>query len=168
MLCLAALATGGATGIAVIALQRHVGKMAHGPQQLKEAFSWLSIGPAVSNFVGPVAAALLIDHAEQAPADEWGFRAAFILMAMLNSLQMGFRTLALEKRSSEVWQVLGAVKTEFGKFGEVLTRVRSQTQTVLNTLDQAQTRTNVMNRALRQVDALPESQTQALLPGQDI
>ncbi|MFY7873646.1 MAG: DNA recombination protein RmuC [Limnohabitans sp.] len=90
------------------------------------------------------------------------------LMAMLNSLQMGFRTLALEKRSSEVWQVLGAVKTEFGKFGEVLTRVRSQTQTVLNTLDQAQTRTNVMNRALRQVDALPESQTQALLPGQDI
>ena len=87
------------------------------------------------------------------------------LMAMLNSLQMGFRTLALEKRSSEVWQVLGAVKTEFGKFGDVLSRVRNQTQTVLNTLDQAQTRTNVMNRALRQVDALPEEQSQALLPG---
>ena len=87
------------------------------------------------------------------------------LMAMLNSLQMGFRTLALEKRSSEVWQVLGAVKTEFGKFGDVLSKVRSQTQTVLNTLDQAQTRTNVMNRALRQVDALPEAQSQALLPG---
>ncbi len=87
------------------------------------------------------------------------------LMAMLNSLQMGFRTLALEKRSSEVWQVLGAVKTEFGKFGDVLARVRTQTQTVLNTLDQAQTRTNVMNRALRQVDALPESQAQTLLPG---
>ncbi len=87
------------------------------------------------------------------------------LMAMLNSLQMGFRTLALEKRSSEVWQVLGAVKTEFDKFGDVLARVRSQTQTVLNTLEQAQTRTNVMNRALRQVDALPDEQSQALLPG---
>ena len=87
------------------------------------------------------------------------------LMAMLNALQMGFRTLALEKRSSEVWQVLGAVKTEFGKFGDVLTRVRNQTQTVLNTLDQAQTRSNVMHRALRQVDALPEADAQALLPG---
>jgi DNA recombination protein RmuC len=89
------------------------------------------------------------------------------LMAMLNALQMGFRTLALEKRSSEVWQVLGAVKTEFGKFGDVLDKVRNQTQTVLNTLDQAQTRSNVMSRALRQVDALPESQAQALLPGTD-
>ncbi|NBQ86912.1 MAG: DNA recombination protein RmuC [Betaproteobacteria bacterium] len=87
------------------------------------------------------------------------------LLAMLNSLQMGFRTLALEKRSSEVWQVLGAVKTEFGKFGDVLARVRNQTQTVLNTLDQAQTRTNVMNRALKSVDALPDAQAQALLPG---
>ena len=87
------------------------------------------------------------------------------LMAMLNSLQMGFRTLALEKRSSEVWQVLAAVKTEFGKFGDVLARVRTQTQTVLNTLEQAQTRSNVMHRALRQVDALPEEQAQALLPG---
>jgi predicted Zn-dependent peptidase len=48
------------------------------------------------------------------------------LLAMLNSLQMGFRTLALEKRSSEVWQVLGAVKTEFGKFGEVLARIKTQ------------------------------------------
>jgi DNA recombination protein RmuC len=86
------------------------------------------------------------------------------LMAMLNSLQMGFRTLALEKRSSEVWQVLGAVKTEFGKFGDVLTKVRNQTQTVLNTLEQAQTRSNVMNRKLRQIDALPEEQAQVLLP----
>jgi DNA recombination protein RmuC len=90
------------------------------------------------------------------------------LLAMLNSLQMGFRTLALEKRSSEVWQVLGAVKTEFGKFGDVLAKVRNQTQTVLNTLDQAQTRSNVMNRALRQVDALPDDQAQRLLPGQDV
>jgi DNA recombination protein RmuC len=87
------------------------------------------------------------------------------LLAMLNSLQMGFRTLALEKRSSEVWQVLGAVKTEFGKFGEVLARVKDQTQTVLNTLERAQTRSNVMNRALKSVDALPETQAQTLLPG---
>ncbi|MDR2129091.1 MAG: DNA recombination protein RmuC, partial [Burkholderiaceae bacterium] len=77
------------------------------------------------------------------------------LLALLSSLQMGFRTLALEKRSSEVWQVLGAVKTEFAKFGDVLGKVREQTQTVLNTLDKAQTRTNVMNRALKQVEALP-------------
>ncbi|MBN9408022.1 MAG: DNA recombination protein RmuC [Burkholderiales bacterium] len=86
------------------------------------------------------------------------------LLAMLNSLQMGFRTLALEKRSSEVWQVLGAVKTEFGKFGEVLSKVREHTQTVLNTLDKAQTRTNVMNRALRGVEALPEAESARLLP----
>jgi DNA recombination protein RmuC len=86
------------------------------------------------------------------------------LMAMLNSLQMGFRTLALEKRSSEVWQVLGAVKTEFGKFGDVLAKVKEQTQTVLNTLDKAQTRSNVMHRALRQVEALPEGQVPGLLP----
>ena len=88
------------------------------------------------------------------------------LMAMLNSLQMGFRTLALEKRSREVWQVLGAVKTEFGKFGDVLARVKEQTQSVLNTLDKAQTRSNVMHRALRQVEALPEGQVPGLLPNE--
>ncbi len=86
------------------------------------------------------------------------------LLAMLSSLQMGFRTLALEKRSSEVWQVLGAVKTEFGKFGDVLASVRSQTQTVLNTIDRAETRSRAMGRALKQVEALPESQAQSLLP----
>lgn len=86
------------------------------------------------------------------------------LLAILNSLQMGFRTLALEKRSSEVWQVLGAVKTEFTKFGDVLSKVKAQTQTVLNTLDQAQTRSNVMHRALRQVEALPEPAAASLLP----
>jgi DNA anti-recombination protein RmuC len=53
------------------------------------------------------------------------------VLAMLSSLQMGFRTLALEQRSSEVWQVLGAVKTEFGKFGDVLSRVKSQTEAAL-------------------------------------
>ncbi|MDP2261724.1 MAG: DNA recombination protein RmuC [Hydrogenophaga sp.] len=86
------------------------------------------------------------------------------LMAMLNSLQMGFRTLALERRSSEVWQVLGAVKTEFGKFGDVLARVKSQTQTVLNTLDSAETRSRAMSRALKAVEALPAERASALLP----
>ncbi|MDE2418851.1 MAG: DNA recombination protein RmuC [Burkholderiales bacterium] len=87
------------------------------------------------------------------------------LLAMLSSLQMGFRTLALEKRSSEVWQVLGAVKTEFGKFGDVLAKVKAQTQTVLNTLDNAETRSRAMGRALKKVEALPDTQAQALLPG---
>ncbi len=86
------------------------------------------------------------------------------LMAMLNALQMGFRTLALEKRSSEVWQVLGAVKTEFGKFGDVLAKVKNQTQTVLNTLDAAEVRSRAMGRALKTVEALPQERAQALLP----
>lgn len=86
------------------------------------------------------------------------------LLAMLSSLQMGFRTLALEKRSSEVWQVLGAVKTEFEKFGGVLAKVKSQTQTVLNTLDSAETRSRAMGRALKNVEALPDLQAQALIP----
>jgi DNA recombination protein RmuC len=86
------------------------------------------------------------------------------LLAMLSSLQMGFRTLALEKRSSEVWQVLGAVKTEFGKFGDVLAKVKSQTETVLKTLDSAETRSRAMGRALKKVQALPETEVQALIP----
>ncbi len=85
------------------------------------------------------------------------------LLAMLSSLQMGFRTLALERRSSEVWQVLGAVKNEFSKFGDVLARVKSQTQTVLNTLDNAEVRSRAMGRALKQVEALPDEQSQALI-----
>jgi DNA recombination protein RmuC len=86
------------------------------------------------------------------------------LLAMLNSLQMGFRTLALEKRSSEVWKVLGAVKTEFEKFGAVLGRMKSQTQSVLNTLESAETRSRQMTRALKAVEALPGSDAQTLLP----
>ena len=73
--CLSALLTGGATGVASIALQRHVGRAASGPLELRRVFSWLAIGPAVSNFLGPFSAGLLIDHA--------GFRAAFLLMALL-------------------------------------------------------------------------------------
>ena len=86
------------------------------------------------------------------------------LLAMLNALQMGFRTLALEKRSSEVWQVLGAVKTEFSKFGDVLAKVKNQTQTVLNTLESAEVRSRAMGRALKKVEALPGADVQSVLP----
>lgn len=86
------------------------------------------------------------------------------LLAMLNALQMGFRTLALEKRSSEVWQVLGAVKTEFGKFGDVLAKLKNQTQTVLNTLESAEVRSRAMGRALKKVEALPGTDVQSVLP----
>ncbi len=86
------------------------------------------------------------------------------LSAMLNSLQMGFRTLVLEQRSAEVWQVLGAVKTEFGKFGDVLGKLKSQLQTASNTIDAAETRTRQMSRALRAVEALPVEQAVQLLP----
>lgn len=83
VLCVAALATGGATGAATIALQRHVGRAAHDATQLKRVFSWLAIGPAVSNFVGPFCAGLLIDHAGSAAGSLEGYRAAFALMALL-------------------------------------------------------------------------------------
>ena len=83
VMCLSALAAGGATGMAVIALQRHVGRMAKDAAALKVAFSWLSLGPAVSNFVGPVLAGLLIDFAGPVAADVVGFRWAFLSMALL-------------------------------------------------------------------------------------
>ena len=83
VLCLAALLTGGATGIATIALQRHVGRVAQSPTQLRQVFSWLAISPAAANFVGPFAAGLLIDHAGRVPADLPGFRIAFGLLALL-------------------------------------------------------------------------------------
>ena len=87
------------------------------------------------------------------------------LLATLNSLQMGFRTLALEKRSAEVWEVLGAVKTEFGKFGEVLAKTKKKLDEASSTIEAAQTRTNVMTRKLKSVEGLSESRTQVLLPG---
>ena len=86
------------------------------------------------------------------------------LLATLNSLQMGFRTLALEKRSVEVWEVLGAVKTEFGKFGDVLAKTKKKLDEASNQIDAAQTRANVMTRKLKSVEALPEAGAQALLP----
>ena len=83
VLCLSALMTGGAAGVAVIALQRHVGRAAASPTQLKQVFGWLSIGPAVSNFVGPFSAGLLIDHAGATAGALTGYRSAFALMAFL-------------------------------------------------------------------------------------
>ncbi|NUP85015.1 MAG: DNA recombination protein RmuC [Burkholderiaceae bacterium] len=87
------------------------------------------------------------------------------LLATLSSLQMGFRTLALEKRSAEVWQVLGAVKTEFLKFGDVLAKARERIDSVGKSLDAAEVRTRAMARQLRGVEALPQAQARQLLPG---
>jgi DNA recombination protein RmuC len=77
------------------------------------------------------------------------------LAALLNSLQMGFRTLAIEKRSSEVWELLGVVKTEFGKFGDVLSKTKKKLQEASNTIDQATVRTRAIERKLRKVQEIP-------------
>ncbi|MDQ0069017.1 DNA recombination protein RmuC [Variovorax boronicumulans] len=86
------------------------------------------------------------------------------LLAMLNSLHMGFRTLALEQQASEVWKVLGAVKTEFERYGEWVARIKEQVAKASDTLDKADTRAKQMRLALRKVEALPEAQSQVLLP----
>jgi DNA recombination protein RmuC len=88
------------------------------------------------------------------------------LSAILNSLQMGFRTLALEKRSSEVWQVLGAVKTEFGKFGAVLSKTRLTLEQAAKSIENAEVRSRQMTRKLKSVEALP-SETAELMLGTD-
>jgi DNA recombination protein RmuC len=89
------------------------------------------------------------------------------LSALLNSLQMGFRTLAIEQRSSEVWELLSAVKTEFGRFGDVLAKTKAQLQTVTNSIGQAETRTRQMTRKLKDVEALPVPAAEALLGKSD-
>lgn len=85
------------------------------------------------------------------------------LAAILSSLQMGFRTLAVEKRSSEVWQLLGAVKTEFGKFGDLLAKTKRQLELVTHSISDAETKTRTIERRLRKVESLPESATSVLL-----
>jgi DNA recombination protein RmuC len=85
------------------------------------------------------------------------------LTALLNALQMGFRSLAIEKRSSEVWQVLGAVRTEFNKYGDVVNRLKNQLQTAVNTIDALGTRTKQMGRKLGSVDSLPQTDTDRVL-----
>ena len=85
------------------------------------------------------------------------------LLALLNSLQLGFRTLAIEQRSNEVWRVLGAVRTEFGKFGEVLAKAQKKIQEASNTLDEARGKTTTIARKLRDVEALPEHESDPML-----
>ncbi len=85
------------------------------------------------------------------------------LAALLNSLQMGFRTLAIEKRSSEVWAVLGAVKTEFGKFGEALEATRKKLEQATKSIESAGVRTRQIERKLKGVEALPVLEAQARL-----
>jgi DNA recombination protein RmuC len=87
------------------------------------------------------------------------------LAALLNSLQMGFRTLAIEQRSSEVWKVLGAIKTEFLKFGDVLTSVKRSLDAASNKIGKTEVRTRAMQRHLRGVEALPEAEAAVLLGG---
>jgi DNA recombination protein RmuC len=85
------------------------------------------------------------------------------LTAIVNALQMGFRTLAIQKRSSEVWQLLGAVKTEFGKFGTVLDRTRKQIDTVRNSIDSAGVRTRAIERKLRDMESLSAEDAERVL-----
>lgn len=85
------------------------------------------------------------------------------LAALLSSLQMGFRTLAIEQRATEVWEVLGAVKTEFGKFGRVLERLKKQLDRASRMVEQAETRTRVMERRLGSVEELPQDEAPDVL-----
>ena len=94
------------------------------------------------------------------------------LAAMLNSLQMGFKTLAIQKRSSEVWQILGAVKNEFGKFGDVLEKAQKKINEANKELDNlVGTRTRLMLSKLRKVEELPTNESVKLIddtPGLDL
>ncbi|MDE1545214.1 DNA recombination protein RmuC [Dechloromonas agitata] len=85
------------------------------------------------------------------------------LAAMLNSLQMGFRTLAIEQRSAEVWAVLGAVKTEFGKFGEALAHTKKKLDEASNSISKAEVRTRQLSRKLKEVEALPAAESEQLI-----
>ena len=115
VLCFAALCSGGASGSALIALQRHVGREAKDQVMLRKMFSWLAIGPAASNFLGPFLAGLLIDYAGGEAASDAGFRAAFLLLALLPlSAWLWVRTLQETKpepkpagsKKSTAWDML--------------------------------------------------------------
>ncbi|WP_028962503.1 DNA recombination protein RmuC [Sulfobacillus thermosulfidooxidans] len=90
------------------------------------------------------------------------------ITALLNSLQMGFRTLAIQKRSSEVWKLLGAVKTEFGKFGDILEKTQKKLQEASNTIDTAAARSRTIARKLRNVEAVPLGEAASLLESVDV
>jgi DNA recombination protein RmuC len=85
------------------------------------------------------------------------------LWSLLNSLQMGFRTLAIQKRSSEVWNLLAAVKTEWARYGDLLAKVQKKLQEASDTMSQAATRTRAIGRRLVEVQTLPAPEAQALL-----
>ncbi|MGE5553528.1 MAG: DNA recombination protein RmuC [Betaproteobacteria bacterium] len=85
------------------------------------------------------------------------------LLAFLNSLQMGFRTLAIEKRSSEVWALLGAVKTEFGKFGDILEKTQKKLQEASNTIEDAARKSRTIERKLKHVQELPSGEAAAAM-----
>ena len=85
------------------------------------------------------------------------------LVAFLNSLQMGFKTLAIEKRSNEVWQILGAVKTEFSKFGDQMDATRRSLETVVNHMEKIGTRSRALERKLRDVQELGSEQAAAMI-----
>jgi len=85
------------------------------------------------------------------------------ITALLNSLQMGFRTLAIEKRSSEVWQILGAIKTEFGKFAEILEKTQKKLQEASNSIENATKKTRTIERKLKKVEELPIEESQKLI-----
>jgi DNA recombination protein RmuC len=85
------------------------------------------------------------------------------LAAILNSLRMGFPTLVIEKRAAEVWRVLGAIKTEFGKFGDALEKVKRQLNTASRTIEETGVRSRAMEKKLRSVEQLPEAEASAIL-----
>jgi DNA recombination protein RmuC len=87
------------------------------------------------------------------------------ISAFLNSLQMGFRSLAVEKRTSEIWSVLGAVRTEFGKFSEILDATKKKIDQASAELEKTGTRTKQIEKKLKDFDILPDSEAQKLLEG---
>ncbi len=89
------------------------------------------------------------------------------LSALLNSLQIGFKTLVIEKRSSEVWELLGAVKTEFGKFGAVLEKTQKKLEEASNVIRTAGVRTRAIEKKLKGVEQLPAENAERLLGGPD-
>jgi len=90
------------------------------------------------------------------------------LAALLNSLQMGFRTLAIEKRSSEVWEILGVIKAEFGKFGDVLAKTKKKLREASHTINQAEVRTRAIERKLRDVQEIPQAVAAELIDDSEL
>lgn len=129
VLCFAALCTGAATGVATIALQRHVGRAAHDATQLRQVFNWLAIGPAVSNFIGPFFAGLLIDHAGSTAGSTTGYRAAFIMMMV-----MALLTWAWVRHAEEMPPVIAADNGKTHKAWDLLAEPHFRRLLILNWL----------------------------------